>query len=181
MAPTLVHLGVSRNSSIDLKQLASVEGLKLESIDISNCSSVTERDFYELVSAQTNLKKILLGGCRRVFAGLEGTSKMIFECLSNVEEIGLNELSMAHFETVGSMKSLKSLKIDSLDAPGKKIHAGFRRLDLKKLRRLEARFLSLDPNLLRDIFSQKLENIAYLDLSVPGKKTNLILSTWQHL
>ena len=116
-----------------------------------------------------------------MFAGLEGTSKIIFECLSNVEEIGLNELSMAHFETVGSMKSLKSLKIDSLDAPGTKIHAGFRGLDLKKLRRLEARFLSLDPNLLRDIFSQKLENIAYLDLSVPGKKTNLILSTWQHL
>jgi len=168
LAPTLVHLGVSRNSSIDLKQLASVEGLKLESIDISNCSSVTERDFYEFVSGQRNLKKILLGGCRRVFAGLAGTSKMIFECLSNVEEIGLNELSVAHFETVAAMKSLKSLKIDSLDAPGTQIHAGLRGLDLKKLRRLEARFLSLDPNLLRDIFSQKLENIAYLDLSVPG-------------
>lgn len=174
LSRTLRHLGLCRNSGVDLRSLAGVEGLQLESIDISGCTSVDEIAFSHFVESQQKLRKVELAGCRRVFSGLSGASSIMFKAMEKVEELTLNELSMPHFDKISAIKNIKVLKIDSLDSPGSKVFAGFQSLNVSKLRRLQAKFLSVSPEHACSIFSLGMPSLTHLDI-VEGSVTDEVV------
>jgi len=168
LSKTLKHLGLSRNGGIDLRLLVPIQGLALESIDITNCTSVDERAFSEFVESQPRLRKVEMAGCRRILSGLSGASKIIFKSMEKVEELNLNDLSIPHFDTIGVVQNIKALHLNSLDTAGSKILAGFQQLNVSKLRKLQARKLGISPEHLCSIVSLGMPCLTHLDVSDAG-------------
>jgi len=180
LSGTLRHLGLCRNSGVDLRSLTEVQGLQLDSIDISGCTSVEEIAFSHFVESQKKLRKVDTASCRRIFSGLSGASQIMFKAMENVEELGLSRHSMPHFERISAIQNIKVLKIDGLDSPGSKIWLGFQSMNVAKLRRLEAKFLSVSPEYACNIFSLGMPSLTHLDLG-EGSVTDEVFRCICHL
>ena len=87
-----------------MRSLTEVQGLQLDSIDISGCTSVEEIAFSHFVESQKKLRKVDTASCRRIFSGLSGASQIMFKAMDNVEELGLSRHSMPHFERISAIQ-----------------------------------------------------------------------------
>ena len=146
--------------------LSRVMGLSLTRINLSCCSAVSQEGFHLLALANPALAVVGLASCRRVFAGLRETTLDICRSLGHLTSLDLSHLSVPHFSVVGALRHLAQLVLDNLDAPGGEIMAGLRQLDLGRLARLQARYLSVSsPDLLELLASRKFPQLRRLDLS----------------
>ncbi len=159
-----------RNTGIDglaVQHLCSVDGLRLRSLDVGMCSSVSQDAVWELAKKQNDLRSLNLDYCRMVFADYPATSQEIFSELSNCRELSLVGLSIPKeldlFLAV--TKKLRRLNLSALDAIPRLLVDGLAKSESSlTLESLTLSNFGCSPENLERLF-QGLPNLTYIDVS----------------
>ena len=152
---TLKSLNISRNTGVKIEDLCEVTRLKLHSLNITGCSSVSNEGFQSFIQIQNELTVLKVDNCRKILAGSKEQTRDIFQYLKNVEVLNISENSVAHLGAMSALSRLLDLTMDNLDSSGSSITSAMTSLDVSHLVSWRARGLSMSSQDLVKIYNQQ--------------------------
>ncbi len=155
---------------VAVQDMARVEGLALEEVNLGRCSAVSQESVLDLARANAgSLRALNLDYCRRVLMDYPATSLSIFQEMAEVRRLSLrgNTVPVILGSCLAQLDRLEELDCSELDSLGRYLCEGLGAAGGgggKTLRRLYMRSFGCSPDVVIRLCSA-LTNLTVLDLS----------------
>ena len=134
------------------QDLCQCKDLRLVTLSLSGCSSVSPDGFLLFVSAQPDLVRLNIANSRKILSCLKGQTQDIFQALKSVRYLDISDNSIPHLRYLTSLDHLQNLCMNNIDSPSSEIYEA---LASGQIQSLKSRNLSLNNSKLLEILNER--------------------------
>lgn len=136
--------------------MCQCEGLQLNNLNLSGCTSVSPEGFLSLVRAQPNLVRLNIASSRKIFSCLKEQTEEIFQALKSVKYLDISENSIPHLKYLASLDKLEDLRMHNIDSPSSEVcEALTTSSSAVQLQSLKSKYLSLSNSKMLEVLNHR--------------------------